>query len=146
VRDWHSIFEGNAPSARALTSILESKGLHPFIDDRQGPIISGTRGRVPYSVVLVSPDEAERAGSILRHWEVSNVLEARSLTHRLARIFGLSLIPELIWLFGYLIAPRFFPQLNLGGLLGLSLVSLIAIAQKEQRHHREQLTPTADKR
>jgi len=146
VHDWHSIFEGNLPSARALASILESKGLHPFIDDRQGPIFSGTGRRAPFSVVSVSPDEAERAGSILRHWEVSNVLEARSLTHRLARIFGLSLIPELIWLFGYLIAPRFFPQLNLGGLLGLWLVSLIAIAQKKQRHHREQMTPMAEKR
>ena len=55
VRGWQPIFSGVKESAQALASKLEAKGLHSFIEDRQGPIMSTSGARASYSVVRVAP-------------------------------------------------------------------------------------------
>jgi hypothetical protein len=132
---WHSLFSGNAESARDLASKLEDEGIRSFVDDRQGPIVTRSGSRSSHSVVLVPLDEIPHAEDIAKQWELQNRGDAAALSRRLARIFGFSLIPPLTWALAYLFVPQLVPTPSLGWILGIWALSFIGIAQIEHRRH-----------
>jgi hypothetical protein len=144
VQDWPSVFSGSAESARDLASELEARGLRSFVDDRQGPVVSPHGGRASFSVVLVSPEDAERALLVAREWHSQNRQDAHQLTGRLARVLGASLVLPAAWGLGHLLAPQLLPAPEFHWLVGIWLVSLLAVAQIENRRHtRERITTSA---
>jgi hypothetical protein len=138
VQDWSSIFEGHATAARDLASELEAQGLRSFVEDRQGPVVSRAGSRANYSVVLVPPEEAERAAQIAQRWESSNRRDTNLLANRLMRVVGISLIAPIAWLIGAFVAPQVVPEPKLAWLGGMWLVALVVVAQIENRRHQRE--------
>ena len=144
MQDWHPIFSGNATSARELASELEARGLRSFVDDREGPIVTGSGGREEYSVILVPPEESGRAGEIAQQWESRNRQDAHGLASRLTRIFAASFVGPAAWVLGHLLFSQVLPAPSLGWLAGVWLVSLVLVAQVEnRRRNREHITMPA---
>ena len=135
MQDWHSLFTGNAASARDLASELEAHGLRSFVDDRQGPIVTPGGSTANYSVVLVPPEEAERAQEFARQWQAQNKEDTRLLTGRLAKVLVASFVAPAVWLVAYVLLPEALPSPTPGRLLGALLVSFIVFAQLENRRH-----------
>jgi hypothetical protein len=145
VQDWPSVFTGAASAARDLADALEAQGLRPFVADREGPVVTSSGGRTTYSVVLVPPDEAERAAGVARDWEAQNVADARSLTGRLGRVVVSSLLVPAAWLLCHFAAPGLVPRPEVVWLVVVWFVSFIVIGQVESRRYdRERVgTPAA---
>jgi hypothetical protein len=140
VNDWKSIFSGNAESARDLVSELEIQGIRSFVDDKRGPVVTPAGSRANYSVVLVPPDEAQRASAVARDWGAQNRYQADSLARRLATVFKFSVIPPAVWVLAYLVLPGFTPTPSLGWLVAIWGASFVIIAQIEnRRHHSERI-------
>jgi hypothetical protein len=112
--------------------------LRSFVEDRQGPVVSRAGSRANYSVVLVPPEEAERAAQIAQRWESSNRRDTNLLANRLMRVVGISLIAPIAWLIGAFVAPQVVPEPKLAWLGGMWLVALVVVAQIENRRHQRE--------
>lgn len=136
--DWREVFEGLPESSRELAKVLEAHRIPCFVDDREGPIVTPHGGRSLVSLVLVPPEETERAAALARDWELQNQEDTRELTARLKGVAILSLAPSAGWLLLSVLVRGLLPEPTLGGLAGLWLAAFIVIAQVENRRHRRE--------
>lgn len=91
-----------------------------------------------YSVVLVPPEEVDRAREVAERWEVQNREDTRRLMDRLKRVVVSSLVFPVGWLIGHSLAPSVLPRPSVEWLAGLWVVSFVVVAQVENRRHRRE--------
>lgn len=134
--DWRSIFRGTRESAELLAGELEKAGLRSFIDSRPGPYVTKSGTRAMTIGVLVPPQEFDAAQEVARQWRSHQAQSVSTLSQRIARIFGLSLLPPALW---YLTSALFqVHHPSLAHLLITWIVSLVVLARVEHRRHRNE--------
>lgn len=138
VNDWIAVFSGAGAAARDLAVVLETQGLRCFVDDREGPIVDGAGLRASFSVVLVPPEESERALAVQQNWEAQNKLDVQNVIGRIRRVIGLSLVPPLAWVFGHALMPNALPQPKPAWLAGLWFLFLALVGQLENRRYQRE--------
>jgi len=136
MHEWRSVFSGTRESADSLARELESAGLRAFADSKPGSYVTKSGSREWSTAVLVPPQEFDRAVEVTRQWRSRQSRNVSTLSARLARIFGLSLVPPALWYITSAIFQVHKPML--AHLVITWLVSLVALAQVEHRRRRNE--------
>lgn len=136
--DWRSIYRGTRESAELLARELEKVGLRSFLDSRPG--LDGAPSALDAESigVFVPPREFDTAREVARQWLAQRAQNVSTLSQRIARVFGLSLLPPVLW---YLTSALFqVHHPRPAHLLITWVVSLVALARMEhRRHHNERI-------
>ena len=130
--DWQLLFSGTADSARDLARQLDGHDVRSFVEDLEGPIFTHGGSREQRSVVLVPPEEMERAEAVANRWRAQNERDVSRLSAQIRRVFVLGSLPPAAWMLTSAALGRSLES-ELGWLAGAWLLSLIIAAQLEHR-------------
>ena len=131
--EWVELYSGNETAAESLSVFLEGRAIDALKTVVQGQIISRSGAREALTRVDVRPETLESARVVYREWAAPQSARAEGLSRRLLGILLISTIPSLLWVGMHFVGVAAVPYPQLGWIAGVWFVSLIVVAQVEDR-------------